>query len=296
MKKYFLLISALPLLFLISCDDSYNISFEDEFPKRNKDIRWKLGDKFMIKNGADTTTYFVRYDAETKHNYIISEQKDTVFKGHISKYRGLYYFSYPIDDTSYWIYAVDIKSGLFNEVNKIKAWDKMYEQILILENELKNNKYQNLISKKDTTNKHFRLKADVDILSKYFTSVMDSFAYDTLILEIDLIKDEVFKEISSGIDTLKNEIEDIVNTDEKLISAIIPNPFSHEFELKMKYDSEYEYEIYNSESKLVKSGSFTGNSENVLTVALKPDTYVIMVKDVENLDVESIKAVKVQAM
>jgi len=296
MKKYLILMAAISLLFLISCDDNYNISFENEFPKRNKDIRWKLGDKFMIKNGSDTSIFYIRYDAETKNNYIISEKKDTVFKGHISKYRGLYYFSYPIDDTSYWIYAVDIKSGLFNEVNKIKAWDKMHDQILILENELKNNKYQNLISKKDSANKHFILKADVNILSKYFTSVMDSFSYDTLILETDLIKDEVFEELSSGIDTLKNEIEDIVNTDEKLISAIIPNPFSHEFELKMKYDSEYEYEIYNSESKLVISGSFTGNSENVLTVALKPDTYVIMVKDVENLEVESIKAVKVQAM
>jgi len=296
MKKFFILLFALSFLFLISCDNSYKISFEEEFPKRKKDIRWKLGDKFMIKNAKDTSTYFVYFQPETRTNFIISEKGDTIFKGFVSKYRGLFYFSYLIKDNEFLIYAVDIKSGLLYETNKIKAFNLMFEQISMLEKEIKTDDYKKLISNYDSLNKVYTLKPDEVLLSKFYTSVLDSFAYDTLILETDLMKNEIVEQIKSTADSLKSDVEELGNQNEKIIASISPNPFSHTFKIIMTYESDFEYEIFNSASKLVKSGSFTGQSIKVLSVDLRPDTYVVKVIDVENCDFEIIKAVKIQAM
>lgn len=296
MKNTFAFLLSFTFLILVSCDDSYNLRFEEEFPKRKKDIRWKLGDKFMIKNSKDTAAYFVYFQPETKTNFIVSEKGDTVFKGFVSKYRGLYYFSYPINDSSFWIYAVDIKSGLLYEVNKIKAFNMMFEQISMLENELNSDNYKNLISKYDSINRIYTLKNDEVLLSEFYTSALDSFDYDTLILETDLMKDEIIEQIKSSADSLKSDIEELMSKNVNIISSVSPNPFSHSFKIIMTYESDFEYEVYNSESKLVKNGSFVGKNTNVLSVDLKPGNYVIKVKDVETNSFGSIKAVKIQAM
>ena len=144
------------LIFLFaSCTqkDDYFIrtTFDGPFPKRNIDLSQILGDSLIIKSGVDTI--FLNISSSKNYNLIKSSTNgDTIFHGRVSKFRGMYYFSQQIDDTSYYIYAVRLKDNLIFGLNT--AW----EQTLFIESAVDKGQYQNIV--KYLSNYIIRLHSD----------------------------------------------------------------------------------------------------------------------------------------
>jgi hypothetical protein len=81
--KTLLNIIILTIIFaLTSCGDgnSRNITFDSQFPKRNKSLANILGDELKIKSGEDTLIYKI---TSSKNNNLIinSKTRDTFFLG-----------------------------------------------------------------------------------------------------------------------------------------------------------------------------------------------------------------------
>src|SRR5687768_15437948 len=98
--------SALPglaSLLLVACDSSTpEITFESAFPKPHKDLTAVLGTEFQLRNGPDTLHYRL---STSRQAAVITEagSGDTVFIGKISRFRGVYYFSRVVNDSSCFI-------------------------------------------------------------------------------------------------------------------------------------------------------------------------------------------------
>lgn len=275
-------------LFMTSCDEAEKITYIDKFPKRKKDLRWKLGNSFMVKNGKDTSNYSIKYDDASKTNYIISESNDTIFKGSISKYRGLYYFDYQLNDTSFWIYTVEINTGIFDEVKTIRGMGEMYSQMLMLKEEIEKGNFSSLIQYKDTNENNYRLEPDKKIMHEFYTAAIDSFKYDTLILKEDIISEKIENDLNILIDeSISVDFEDYL-----IYSNVFPNPFAESFTIKLNESSNYKYELFDKSGKLMQSAVFKGYTKKVNAGNLSSGLYILKITDLNTNNSEDLKLIK----
>jgi len=161
MRNRIFILTVLLTFLLTSCDDSQpDITFDSPFPKRKKNLQWKLGDQFSILKNNDTITYRITFNHIDRENYIINNNtNDTIFAGTVSKYRGLYYFDHQINDTTYWISAVDIDKDIFNMHNTIRGLGlgTAFQQMLLLNNEIEQGNLKKLIKYTDPDKNIIRL-------------------------------------------------------------------------------------------------------------------------------------------
>lgn len=254
-----LLISLLAILTLISCNTDMNkkslkSSFESPFPKRAKNLIYKLSNEFSVKNGKDTTNYLVSFDKKNKINYIINrESNDTIFSGIVNKYKGLYYFNMQIDDSVYWIYAVEIKNNFIRGLGT--HWQQMIylnSEIdkIIYEKENKNNALSGLIKSINKDTSYIKLTPDKKIMKGYYKLLMKEFETDTIISntisddEITQIVDENYND-----SVLSNEM---INHD--VILKLYPNPASEFIIIETKDFTKKMYKITTSSGRSVLSG------------------------------------------
>jgi hypothetical protein len=186
-----LTLPAMVIVFLAifsGCNDlakqEYNrdISFNTPFPKRNKNLHWKLGDRFTILMDGDTLTYHVSFNPDNRYNYIIDNSSDdTIFAGTVSKHKGLYFFNHRINDSSYWISGVDIDKSMFRGHNTIAGLGTAHFQMQMLYDSIQEGDYHDIIIYFDTVQKKIKLRPEIDILYSFYSSIIGQLARDTLI-------------------------------------------------------------------------------------------------------------------
>ena len=284
MKK--VLIILITAIILISCDEnselmpiSIKATFETPFPKREKNMIYKLGKEFSLKNNNDTVNFKVIFNKKNHFNYIINKKtNDTAFSGIVNKYRGLYYFNEQINDTTYWIYAVKIENGTITGLGT--EWFQMIyldEQLdEILNKKRKENEDLKLLIKtinKDTS--IIKLIPQKKVMQTFYQSIIDSLPPDTIIDGFDY---ENYQELSG----IKNyEIDTTLKETQKkgIIINLYPNPADEFITIEVEVDKANKdiFFIINIYGEVVMSGKIMEKEVKIDVSELSSGTYFISI-------------------
>lgn len=266
----------LVVIALISCNETgsnviMKASFDSSFPKRAKNLTNKLGNEFSIKHNKDTLTYTVSYDKGKQVNFIINKKtNDTIFTGIVNKYKGLYYFNEQINDSSYWIYAVEINNGTI--IGLGTNWMQMsYLNEEIDKSFLNNSDLKGLIKSVNIDTSVIRLTPDKKLLKEFYYSIIDSLPIDTFISGFDY---ETQTELSNNENTeLINGLNETSNNE--MILNLYPNPANEFITIETDKPDENIYMIANINGQMVISGKIKKKTFKIDISELKSGTYFI---------------------
>ena len=283
-KNLFVLISALLLCgCLENSEMKIKSGFDQAFPKRKKNIKWALGEEFALRILDDTINYLVRFHRPDRKNFIIDKKRgDTIFSGIVSKYRGLYYFSEQIDDTTYWIHAVKIQNntikGLGTGWYQMMAWDKKFEHLL--ENPDRQAILKSPVLKYiDREKKIIRLTPDKKALKEFYEPLLDSLPADTLI----------YRNISFPEVKIEENIS--VENIAEIISGLYPNPAKDYVKIMLHDEDLFQYAIYDISGKLIKKGKLAAQTNEIDVSALHNGSYFISIYPGDKQDTETVKLI-----
>ncbi|WP_192821444.1 T9SS type A sorting domain-containing protein [Rufibacter sp. LB8] len=278
MKKR--LTSVLPYLVCVllfsGCSQENSVTFEAPFPKPNKDLRTVLGSEFSLRNGEDTIHANVIF---SKNHNLIQEKAtgDTIFYGKASKYRGLYFLSQQMDDSSYHIFAVQVKGTLvFGLTHK---WNQL---AFVRENILQGSS-PNLVTYLSTDSAVLRLKPDKKGLLKLYKKSLSVLPPDTLLAKPNNNqKNAPTYHKHPPVSTDAEELE--------IATALYPNPFSDFLQIDFPQRAQIAYALFDLNGKIVLHGNSTGGFNRLDTKLLPPGVYVLQVK--QNQKIERLKIIK----
>ncbi len=296
MTKRLLISTIILTLLLANCNDPndpqtrISLSFDSPFPKRNKNLWWKLGDQFSFKKNNDTITYRLAFNSENRKNHIINNKtNDTIFAGTISKYRGLYFFDYQINDTTYWISAVDIDKNIFNDYNTMRGMGTVLQQMQLLYERIDQGEFKKLIKHKISEN-NIRLKPDKKLLLDFYSSIIDSFPPDTLV-DLQTIEGKAEKVPDTTDQTNINETT--VDFDEyEIIKKVYPNPTQDYCNIETYQADQYHFDLVDNTGKLVHRGQLTSSTEKIDLTDIQTGMYVLRIYTVDKKNIETIKIIK----
>lgn len=227
--KSFLLVAAIALL--SSCNNWTNIipksAFDAPFPKANKDLTNILGTKLYLKRGKDTTILTIHNTG--KYNLITDKNGDTIFCGKVSQYKGLYYFSQSLTDTTYLIYAVKVENNLLYGLNA--PW---YEGIII-DHHIKKGEYKDLVKKISPDGMVIRLHAIKPEMHKLYTMIMDSLPPDTI-----LRVPQNITAVLTKADTV-SAVTEVDPEEYEMFSKVYPNPATDSVTIEMQEKEKVRY-------------------------------------------------------
>lgn len=262
---------------LLSCADGERTNplstFKGPFPKRNINLANLIGDKIRLKRGGDTLELSIV--SRKGVNFVIDNSSlDTIFFGRVSKFRGMYYLSQPVDDSGYWMSAVKISdhtiSGLTNPWAQRHLVDEM-----ILKGE-----HPGIVYHIDPDTTSIQLKADKDLIKKLFGEIIVHVSPDTI-----LSADER-PLLSSYVQTDEarpREVEARVN--------IYPNPVKTVLTIDISETRPATYSLRDLEGKLLMLGSLT-DSRSMLDLSSLPPAEYIFIIQVGNSKQEQIRILK----
>jgi len=153
------------------------MSFNQAFPKRSQNITKQFGEnvkalRFNSKAESDTVSLRFFFNRETRENIIIdqSEENDTLFKGFVSYYRGYYFMSERINDTTFYIGMLNREADTLFGLGQVRS--QMCKLYTLFTNEATEEIYkikQKVVAQYDSVALAYRLspvKADMKELYK----------------------------------------------------------------------------------------------------------------------------------
>ena len=267
------------LLFsLTSCDGLKDFvpksTFDSSFPKRNRDLTHILGDHLTLKHGTDTLELSI--SAFKNYNLIVnSKTGDTIFKGIVNKFRGLYYFNEQLDDTSYCIYAVKVTDNVIYGINSSLA------QTVLIDRVIKNGEYQKLV--KYITPDEIRLHPDKKELRELFSAIITNIQPDTIIHS---------KKISSISQDTTKTITQIDPEDFELLSKVYPNPATDFVTIELQQKNKVTYQLVDLNGKMILQGEFLGTIHKIDLSKQSNGFFALTLIDSIGNQKESIKIIK----
>ena len=280
--KTLLNIIILTIIFaLTSCGGNLNepnITFDSQFPKRNKNLANILGDELKIKSGEDTLIYKI---TSSKNNNLIinSKTRDTVFFGTVSKFRGLYYFNEQLNDSSYWIYAVKISDNLIYGLNTAGA------QLYYVDQAIKNGNNRKLIKYINSDTSVIRLHPYKRELKKLFSSIISNFLPDTI-----LNYQETYSKIQDATSTLTV----IDPEDFNYISKAYPNPTKDILNIELQQKSKSTFQLTNLSGKIVLQGQLNEIINKIDISKQQIGVYALTIVNTAEEEKETIKIIKTE--
>ena len=280
--KTLLNIIILTIIFaLTSCGGNLNepnITFDSQFPKRNKNLANILGDELKIKSGEDTLIYKI---TSSKNNNLIinSKTRDTVFFGTVSKFRGLYYFNEQLNDSSYWIYAVKISDNLIYGLNTARA------QLEYVDQEIKNGNNRKLIKYINSDTSFIRLHPDKREMKKLFSSIISNFLPDTI-----LNYQETYSKIQDATSTLTV----IDPEDFNYISKAYPNPTKDILNIELQQKSKSTFQLTDLSGKIVLQGQLNEIINKIDISKQQIGVYALTIVNTAEKEKETIKIIKTE--
>lgn len=237
-------------ILLSSCTGNVEImfpktTFDSPFPKRNRDLTNILGSNLTIKSGKDTLKLAIY--AFKNYNLIIeSNTGDTIFKGTVCKFRGLYYFNQQLNDTSYWIYAVKLYDNLIYGLNS--AW----VQTLLVDKAIEDGRHKKLV--KYQSAERIRLHPDKRELKNLFSAIIDSITPDTILQ---------FRETAQILTDTSKVVALIDPEDFEFFSKVYPNPVIDIVNIELQFKSKIAYQLKDLNGKTVLQGQFTNVTNKI---------------------------------
>jgi hypothetical protein len=253
-------------------------SFDTAFPKENKDLTDLLGSKLYLKRGNDTTIFSITYNG--KQNLIVDKNGDTIFCGKVSKFRGLYYFSQALTDTTYLIYAVKKKENLLYGLNA--PW---YEGILIDHHVLKG-EYKDIVKSISTDGKVIRLHVVKSEMRKLYTMIMDSLPPDTILMAPVKMNMPPAK-VDTNLIAAQIDPEDY-----EMFSRIFPNPATTEVTVELQQKANVKYTISDILGKAITNGELHDSVSTININGLNKGIYVLTLVKADGKGEESVKIIK----
>ncbi|MDP1725334.1 MAG: T9SS type A sorting domain-containing protein [Bacteroidota bacterium] len=281
MKK--LAIILICMVVLASCDDSKTLkplsTFDTPFPKRNKDLSLILGDQLTIKTATDDTLILKIISNQNNNLIINSETGDTVFFGTVSKFRGLYYFSEQLNDSSYWIYAVKIAEPL------IYGLTSKWMQLFYVDEAIKKGSNKKLVKYINADTSTIKLYSDKRELKKLFSSFIDKIQPDTIIHYLNTVP------VTEGS---TNIIAAIDPEDFNYISKAYPNPTSGIITIELQQKNKSEYQLSDFNGAIILEGTFNEISNKMDLSKQQPGMYTLTILNVSDQQKETIKIMKTE--
>lgn len=277
MKIINLLLLLLCLFATVACDDgpaTELASFDSSFPKTNKKLSAILGDTILLKDGADTIVLTIK--SGNDFNLITNTTtKDTLFNGKVSKFRGLYYFSQALTDTTYFIHAVKIADNI------IYGLTTGYSQASRIDEEVRRGNHPKLVKFISPDSAVIRLRTDRKELSKLFSSIIETEQPDTILNYKSQLKQA--SNIIARV-ALPDPEEAIFNF------KVYPNPTKDFVTIESPHQS-LNYRLTDINGKKVASGDLR-KSNQVNTSSLRKGVYILTISDANGKYKESVKLVK----
>jgi len=279
---------------LASCSDTDGFlgiksSFDSPFPKRNKNLTYALGDEFSIKRGKDTIDFKVTFRKSDRQNFIIEQpNQDTIFAGTVCKYRGLYYLNTQLNDTTYWIYAIEITDqviiGLQTGWFQMLGWDDEFEFWLSPPGQEELNQRPTIIKYANPEKQIIRLTPDKKEMKKFYSTLIDSLPADTLVnWTVPITNVEIEKEIADIQETSTDQFE--------IISKLYPNPANDYCNVELYETEKYQFGIFDINGRLVNSGELMGKLNKIDLSDLSSGSYFMRVYPADSEDTETIKLI-----
>jgi hypothetical protein len=267
------------LLSFVSCGEPDEFilksTFEAPFPKRNKDLASILGEKLTLWNGTDTLRYRITSTAKT--NLVTDAGTgDTLFSGTVCRFRGLYYFSQQLNDSSYWIFAVKIQDSL------IYGLSDPYRQMQAVDKKIRSGASPAIVKYIDTGKNMIRLKTDKKELQHLYTSVLENMNPDVILsYATPPPKAQKPKATAAG------------ETDEfELLSNLYPNPTSDHLTVELQLNHRVDYSLTDMYGRTVLQGRFTEMRNQTDLSKLKDGIYVMTLSNPSDRHIETIRVVK----
>lgn len=276
-----LILFLIGIVTLASCDDGKThrplSTFDAPFPKRNKNLSMILGNRITIKT-ATNDTLILKITSNPNNNLIINSQTgDTVFFGTVCKFRGLYYFSEQVNDSSYWIYAVKIAEPLIYGLTK--GWMQLFyvDDAVIYGANKKLVKYINA----DTS--IIRLYSDKRELKKLFSSIFKYEKPDTIIN----LQNTVPLAVDSTTIMAAIDPEDF-----NYFLKAYPNPTSGIITIELQQKNIPEYQLSDLKGNIIFEGKFENFSNKMDLSRQQPGMYTLTIINANDKQKESIKIMK----
>lgn len=271
------------LLIFISCKKAeeaklVNIFYDTSFPKTNKDLSKIIGNKIALKSGYDTL--YLNISSNKKGNLIIdSLTGDTIFRGTVSKFRGLYYFSERHQNGLYWIFAVKISRNLIYGLT-----DYWNQSDFILE-EFKKGNITKLIKALNKDTSQIILFTKKMEMKKIYAPYINSLRADTII-NIDNYKIEIqdTSSVLTSIDT--DELDFNVN--------IYPNPAKNILNIELQQKSELTFQINDLNGLKMLEGKLTDVKNEINITDLKSGVFLLTINNQTDKQIETFKIIKTE--
>lgn len=249
-------------------------TFNSPFPKRNKDLTNILGEQLSIKQGTDTLSITI---AAFKNYNLITNNKngDTLFKGTVSRFRGLYYFTQQLNDTSFWIYAVKLSDNLIYGLNT--AW----EQTLFVDRAIENGKHKKLVTY--ITADQIRLHPDKKELKLLFTSIIDSISPDTIIQ---------FQKLTPSLEDKSKTLIPIDPEEFEFFSKVYPNPTTGLINIELQQKNKFIYQLTDMHGKTILNGQFSDLTNKINLSKQAAGIYYLTLINPEDNQKETTKILK----
>lgn len=266
-------------ILLSSCDGSVEkmfpkTTFDSPFPKRNRDLTNIIGSNLTIKSGKDTLKLTIY--AFKNYNLIIERKTgDTIFKGTVCKFRGLYYFNQQLNDTSYWIYAVKLYDNLIYGLNS--AW----VQTLLIDRAIEAGKHQKMV--KYRSEKKIRLHPDKKELKNFFSMILDSIPPDTIL------------QFQESVPALKDTTKKIIHIDSEdfeFLAKIYPNPTKGFVNIELHQKNKISFTLTDVLGKRVLQGQFADITNKIDLSNQTSGIYYLTLINPSNNQKETSKIIK----
>jgi hypothetical protein len=251
-----------------ACED-----LEMNFPKRNKRMTKVLGERLVMKTGGDTIALRIR-STQMAHLIVREDNSDTLFYGTVCQYRGLYYFSQALNDTTYWIHAVKITDNLIYGLNR------GLEQAYLIDQAIGKGEYAKLL--KYQNEKQIRLHPHKKQTRQLFTQLLAQFPADTILsvqplsVETPLIADNEPDE--------PEEAEPLVQ--------VYPNPTPDYCTVRLAADGEQAYTLTDWQGKAVLQGVLNSRNNRLDLSQLTNGLYVLTLSSRTHAENQVIKLIK----
>ncbi len=280
MTKHVLFILLTILLF--SCENTVTeemfpkTTFYSSFPKRNCNLTHFLGENLTIKSGTDTLV--LKISSFKNYNLIIdSKTEDTLFKGKVCKFRGMFYFNQQLNDTSYWIYAIKLNNKLIYGLNY--AWQQLY----LVDNAIENGQHKKLV--KYLSEERIRLHSDKRELKNLYSGILDSLLPDTILY---------FAQPSLNQFDTTRTITPIDADEFELLSKVYPNPTSDFVNIELQQKSKIIYHLTDSKGNRVLQGQFADRKNTIDMSTLTAGFYYLILIDQTANYKETTKIIKIK--
>lgn len=247
-------------------------TFDASFPKRNRNLTRILGDTLNIYGKCISESYLIYSNRKT--NYIV-HFGDTIFKGTVCKYRGLYYFNEKLGNSSYRIFALKITDSLIYGLQN-------YLQYHLTDSIIKSGEYPKLVKFINEKKDVIKLHPDKKEARKLFSDIIDNTE------PFVIIRSEKKLKINDP-----EKMDDPLEPDDyEIFAKIYPNPVSDVLNVDLQQqNAANSYYISNLTGKVLEQGQFQELSKQIDVSNLTNGVYNLTVIS-SNQQKETVKLIK----